>query len=211
MINLDIESNNLDIESNNLDIKSNIVKYNDSDIFIPKKITFKKKNNILIKPNMLINEHLFEIKLRILSHTKSALLYEKREKIIGYPITILSSFLSSTIMLEISNNDNIIKSIFSYISLCLSIISFLLSISRQYFEFSKKFQSHDLSSKLYTNLLRSFEVRLIKNHINNDERHEIFKDIVDQMSIIEQYEIPIPEKIDKKIRLEYETLDDFKF
>ena len=70
--------------------------------------------------------------------------------------------------------------------------------------FSKKFQSHDLSSKLYTTLLRSIESTLIKNGLDKDAKRDLFKEIASQMSIIEQYETPVPHKIDKKIRYNFD-------
>lgn len=159
-----------------------------------------RTNNIEINPSELINKHLNEIQIRIIGHTQSAIMYDQREKILGYPITILSSFLTSAIMMSITSENETGKDIIKYISLSLSSLSFLFSVSRDYLNFSKKFQSHDLSSKLYTTLLRSIEVRLIKNHLSNDDKRDIFKDIVDQMSIIEQYETPIPNYIDKFLR-----------
>ena len=162
---------------------------------------------IMMNPTKLINEHLNEIQLRIIGHTKSALMYEKRDKIIGYPVTILSSFLSSSIMISITADEMTNQTIIKYISLVLAIISFILSISRDYLNYSRRFQSHDLSSKLYTTILRSVEVRLIKNHLTKDDRRDIFKDIVDQMSIIEQYETPIPEYLDRKIHQNHESLN----
>ena len=162
---------------------------------------------IIMNPSKLINDHLNEIQLRIIGHTRSAAMYEKREKIIGYPATLLSSFTTSSIMLTITSDNENNAYIIKYISLVLSIMLFLLSVSRDYLNFARKFQSHDLSSKLYTTLLRSIEVRLIKNHITKDDRRDIFKDIVDQMSIIEQYEIPIPGNIDSKIRSEHVKLN----
>jgi hypothetical protein len=161
---------------------------------------------IMMNPSKLINEHLSEIQLRIVGHTRAAISYEKKDKIIGYPVTILSSFITSAIMMTItedrSNDPNIIK----YISLSLSITSFLFSVSRDYLNFAKKYQSHDLSAKLYTTLLRSVEVRLIKTHLGKEDKRDIFKDIVDQMSIIEQYETPIPAGIDNKVRVENQSL-----
>jgi hypothetical protein len=164
---------------------------------------------IMMSPSKLINEHLNEIQLRIVGHTRSAKMYEKKDKIIGYPVTILSSFLTSSIMMSITNDNDSSKSksIIKYISLTLAILSFLFSVSRDYLNYSRKFQSHDLSSKLYTTLLRSTEVRLIKNNLDEAERRDIFKDIVDQMSIIEQYETPIPSRIDNKVRIERELLE----
>lgn len=161
---------------------------------------------IMMNPSKLISDHLKEIQLRIVGHTRAAKMYEKRDKIIGYPVTILSSFLTSAIMMSITNDNSNSKYVIKYISLTLSIMSFLFSVSRDYLNFSRKFQSHDLSSKLYTTLLRSTEVRLIKTHLNGVERRDIFKDIVDQMSIIEQYEKPIPAKIDNNVRKERELM-----
>ena len=155
---------------------------------------------LMLNPSKLINEHLSEIQLRIIGHKRSANMYKRREKIIGYPVTILSAFLTSTIMMSISNDNIVNEIILKYVSIILSILSFLFSVSRTYLDFAQKFQSHDLSSKLYTTILRSIEVRLIKNHINKEEKRDIFKDIVDQMSIIEQYETPIPDMIDNAVR-----------
>jgi hypothetical protein len=192
------------IKKGNNDDKSNY-KYEvpkNKPINSSQQFTSTRVNNvtIIMDPSKLINEHMTEIQLRIIGHTRAAISYEKKEKIIGYPVTILSSFLTSAIMMSISSDELTNKNILKYISLILSITSFLLSVSRDYFNFARKFQSHDLSSKLYTTVLRSIEVRLINNHLDKEERRDIFKDIVDQMSIIEQYETPVPDCIDSKVR-----------
>ena len=44
---------------------------------------------------------LLQLRIENLETKMVELIYEKREKYLGYPITILSSFLSSTIMFEI--------------------------------------------------------------------------------------------------------------
>jgi hypothetical protein len=163
--------------------------------------------NIMMNPSKLINEHLSEIQIRIIGHTRSAIMYEKREKILGYPVTILSSFLTSSIMMGISNDNNHGKNIIKYISLTLAILSFIFSVSRDYLNFAKKFQSHDLSSKLYTSLLRSTEVRLVKSHLSDDDKRDVFKDILDQMSIIEQYETPITTRIETSVRTDIEIMN----
>lgn len=155
---------------------------------------------IMLNPSKLINNHINEIQLRIIGHTRSAIMYERKEKILGYPVTILSSFLASSIMMSITSDNIANENIIKYISLSLSITSFLFSISRDYLNYARKFQSHDLSSKLYTTLLRTIELRLINNHVNTEEKRVLFKDIIDQMSLIEQYEIPIPSTIETNIR-----------
>jgi hypothetical protein len=164
--------------------------------------------NIAMNPSKLINEHLSEIQLRIIGHKRSATMYLTREKVIGYPVTILSAFLTSTIMMSIANDDISNEMILKYVNIALSVLSFLFSVSRTYLNYAEKFQSHDLSSKLYTTLLRSVEVRLIKNHLDKEEKRDIFKDIVDQMSIIEQYETPIPNKIDNVVRSGHRLISD---
>lgn len=176
------------------------------------KVTTNRMNNVIImmNPSELINEHMSEIQLRIIGHTRAAISYEKKEKVIGYPVTILSSFLTSAIMMSISGDSSNDRDVIKYISLTLSITSFLFSVSRDYLNFARKFQSHDLSSKLYTTLLRSVEVRLINNHLDKDEKRDIFKDIVDQMSIIEQYETPVPAYIDSKVRRDHEKMMEYE-
>jgi hypothetical protein len=150
----------------------------------------------------LIDEHLQEIQVRADGHAKAALRYEKRDRILGYPVTLMSSFLASTLMMGITQSSSSNSLTISYVSLGLSVVSFVLSLSRDYLKYTNLFQAHDISSKLYTNLLRSIEVRLIGNHITPDDRRDMFKDIIDQMSIIEQYEHAIPSDINRKVRSE---------
>jgi hypothetical protein len=166
---------------------------------------------IMMNPSKLINEHMSEIQLRIVGHTRAAGTYERREKIIGYPVTILSSFVSSTILMSISTDPDSDQTIIKSISLALSLISFFLSVSRDYLNYARKFQSHDLSSKLYTTLLRSVEVRLINSDLEKDEKRDIFKDIIDQMSIIEQYETPVPAYIDRQVRKDNAVMNDVSY
>lgn len=155
---------------------------------------------IKMNPNTLIHEHLEEIQLRTKCHTVVSIMYMIKERRIGLPVTVLSGFVSGTTMLSITNDygSNMYVKI---ISLILAIVTFILSVSRGYLRYAEKFHSHDVSAKLYTTLLRQNEIRLIENHIGSSERKDIFKDLVAQMSIIEQYETPIPKKIERKIRL----------
>jgi hypothetical protein len=152
------------------------------------------------KCSALIDEHLQEIQNRINMHNEASFRYARYDKLIGYPITILASFLTSTILMSLDGRESSVSKMIEKISLSLSIISFVLCASRDYLDFSKKHNEHNISVKLYTNLLRSIEIRLINNHIAPEEKRDIFRDIVDQMSIIEQYELPIPCDITKKIQ-----------
>jgi hypothetical protein len=150
----------------------------------------------------LIDEHLQEIQVRINGHSTAALRYQQRDRILGYPVTLLSSFVASTFMINISSDKNNDQNIVNIIGFSLSLISFVLSLSRDYLNDNIKFQAHDISSKLYTTLLRSIEIRLIGSHITIAEKRDMFKDIIDQMSIIEQYELPIPADINAASREE---------
>ena len=158
--------------------------------------------NIKRNSAQLIDEHLQEIQVRADGHARAAALYERRDRIIGYPVTLLSSFIASTLMMGLTYNKETDGVVLNAVSLGLSVVSFVLSLSRDYLRYTSLFQAHDISSKLYTNLLRSIEVRLIGNHITQEDKRDMFKDIIDQMSIIEQYELAIPDAINKLVRSE---------
>ena len=124
----------------------------------------------------------------------------KREQIITFPITILATFIASSIMVDLSGDSNKLKTYIKYTGLFISFFLGLLNELRKYFDYTTAHKEHDLSAKLYTTLLRSVEVRLIKNTLTKDDKQDIFKDIINQMSIIEQYEPDIPGYIDAKVR-----------
>jgi hypothetical protein len=154
----------------------------------------KTKKAMQMNPSELINSYLEDIRTRADGHAEAHANCLRIDRIIGYPITILSAFLASTMMINDDGNDYI-----KILKLIFSILLFIVSLSRDYFNPSQQSHDHDISSKLYVHLQRSVEVRLIKNSISLSEKRDICKDIVDQISIIEQYELPIPHKIMKKI------------
>lgn len=148
----------------------------------------------------LINEHLSEIQIRISCHKLSARIYNKRERIITFPITILATFIASSIMVDLTGTGTNFQLYMKYTGLVISFLLGLLNELRKYFDFAKLYKDHDLSSKLYTTLSRSIEIRLIQYKLVRNEKYDIFKDIVNQMSIIEQYEPDISKHIERKIR-----------
>jgi hypothetical protein len=162
----------------------------------------KKDNDIIhINTAKLIHNTLDDIQIRIIGHSRTSKIYENRDKIFSYPVTLLSSSTVSTILMSISvSGPGVI--IIKYISLSLAIMAFLFSITRDYLKFSHIAQSHNMSSKLYTTLLRTIEMRLIKNN-SVEEQKNIFQDLIEQVSIIETYEISIPYEIDTDIRNNY--------
>lgn len=163
------------------------------------KETSSTKINVSIDPSKLISDHLHEIQLRIIGHNRAAKMYDTQDKCLGFPVTILSTFIASTLMMSINADEEYDKQIIKYVGLVLSLLSFFFNVTREYLKLARKFQSHDLSAKLYTTVLRSTEVCLIKDNLSKEEKKDIFKDIINQMSIIEQYEIDIPYKISSKI------------
>lgn len=163
------------------------------------KETSSTKINVSIDPSKLISDHLHEIQLRIIGHNRAAKMYDTQDKCLGFPVTVLSTFIASTLMMSINTDEEYDKKIIKYVGLVLSLLSFFFNVTRDYLKLARKFQSHDLSAKLYTTVLRSTEVCLIKDNLSKEEKKDIFKDIINQMSIIEQYEIDIPYKISSKI------------
>lgn len=164
----------------------------------------KKDAEILnINISKLIFNNLNEIHIRVIGHTRSSTLFIFYDKLISYPVLILSSSIISTILLSLSNYN--FAFIIRYISLALAILAFLFNITRDFLKYSYKAQSHSTSAKLYTHLLRTIEMRLIKS--NADEHKNIFQDLIEQISIIETYEIDIPYSIDNNVRNNYVLLN----
>lgn len=158
-----------------------------------------RPHGIAISPSRLIEQHLSEIRKRISLHDQSSQYYEKWNKVLGYPIKLISGFLSSTMMYTIASQNH---TYINFINLSMSGFLLILSTSKEHLQYDKKNKSHDISSKLYTNLLRSIEKRLsVKNsdtpEISVDEKNDMFKDLVEQMTIIEQFDLTIPNHIIK--------------
>jgi len=137
----------------------------------------------------LIEEHLHQIRNKIDAHTMASEVYARRERYIGYPTSVLSGFLASALLMEFDSEGSQWVKI---ATVAMSVIMFFLSTTQNYLGYGKLCQSHDTSSKLYTTLLRGVELRLVAKKIKADEKRDIFKDILEQMSIIEQFESPLP-------------------
>ena len=166
--------------------------------------SYEDVEHIKIKknPDIYIYKLMREIQIRVSGHTKASTNYTMKEKRLGFPVTILSSLLSSTILLSMSTQYE--NATTKLLSLILSFISFILSITRNYCNYAVKSHSHDMSAKLYTTLLRQSELKLMDDVIGLKEKKELFKDLSMQISIIEQYETPIPNWIEIEIRSEIE-------
>jgi hypothetical protein len=143
----------------------------------------------------LIEDHLQQIRTQIESHTIASTHYEKWNRRLGYPIAIISGFLASTLMVGVNSETS---TLIRGVNLVLSFSLFFLSATQNYLKYDKLSQSHDTSAKLYTTLLRGVEIRLVAEEIESSEKRDIFKDILEQMSIIEQFERTIPDWIKKK-------------
>lgn len=150
--------------------------------------------------NELIDAHLTEVKIRADGHSEETSRFSKRDRRIGCPTIILTAFASSVYLLatDVFNKGRI----GGYIAFALSILSFILGTVREYYNWSSVSHSHDLSAKLYMSLFRSIELRLIEEQLTPEERRHIFKEILDQMSIIEQYEPKISSRIMKQVQEE---------
>jgi len=185
-------------EISNQNVQRNVSEHQLEDVIIDMTRNLMNRENQIPRCSILIDEHLQEIQNRINMHTLASDRFQKYDRAIGYHVTIISSFVASALMVGLFDANDPKES--QIVGLVLSITSFILSVSRDYLNYSRRHNDHNISAKLYTNLLRSIEIRLINNHIDMNERRDIFRDIVDQMSIIEQYELPIPNDIDKRIR-----------
>jgi hypothetical protein len=183
----------------------------DSDSNVKREFREKRVNRKKQKSSATsqLNEHLREIQMRILGHTRAAYNYDQYEKYLGYPTIILTSLISSSLMASLNQSgSNHGIEIFAFV---LSILTFLLNVSQNYFAFGKKHNSHDLSAKLYITIMRNVETKTIGDRLKHKEKAEIFKEMISQMSIIEQYEKSVPMSISRDIRMAYADQDNGQY
>jgi hypothetical protein len=145
----------------------------------------------------LINEHLKDLRVRIEAHNLSFLMYRKWDKYISLPILLLMTILSSTMGILVFSDGS--GTVGKWLGLILSTSALTLTALKGHLQWDLKAHDQDTSSKLFKQLLRSVEVKLISTTLTNDDKHELFRDIISQISIIEQYEEPIPKTIEDKI------------
>jgi hypothetical protein len=138
-----------------------------------------------------IYDYLNDIRRRKTGHSLASSRYNKYDKLLGYPATIIGAFLSSSLMSSILLNNSGSMTL-TGIMLFLSVSGFLLSSTRDYFQFYNKFHLHDSSTKLYANLVRTIESQLYKIDLTHNDKISILNNMTSQVSIIEMYELPLP-------------------
>ena len=94
-----------------------------------------RQRGIAISPSRLIEQHLSEIRKRISLHDQSSQYYEKWNKVLGYPIKLISGFLSSTMMYTIASQNH---TYINFINLSMSGFLLILSTSKEHLQYDKK-------------------------------------------------------------------------
>ncbi len=151
-----------------------------------------------------IRSSLRELELRMICHKMAFIDYKFWDKLFGYPLTLVSTFLASSFLIDLSRAKPESGKVMSSIGLVLSALSMFFSITRDYTQFGELSKSHEISYKLYQSLIRSVEVMLVcDSEITKEDYRRIFKHISDQLTQIEQYEQPVGEKIEQKVKKEY--------
>ena len=139
----------------------------------------------------LINEELATISTLADAHKAVAEKFRRNRRLLEYPQTLLAGFLSSALAANASAGPN--APIGSLTMLGLSTTVFVLNVTLKHFKYADREAEHDTSSKQYTNILRLVQVRLIRNNLSLEQRKDIFAEIIGQCSLIEQYELPLPD------------------
>jgi len=159
-----------------------------------------------ISNHKIINKHIQEIALRSAAHQILFTQTRNLRRLVGFPQTLISGFLSSALSINLLTDDQEYNHISSQVALAMSLASFVLCVTEQYFRLFEKEASHDMSSKLYTSLLRTVQLQSINRRQGANE-FDIYTDIVQQMNVIEQYELPIPPKVIRQIKKDNVYLD----
>jgi hypothetical protein len=173
----------------------------DGDSVTPSRIHNNKKCT-----RELIHTHMKELAFRSAAHQILFTKIRKLRWLVGFPQTLMSGFLSSALSVNLLTDDHVYHNVSTKVALAMSLTSFILRVTEQYFRLFEKETSHDMSSKLYNTLLRNIQLQYI-NRRNGISDFDIYTDIVQQMNVIEQYELPISTQLLDSVRANPHYLD----
>jgi hypothetical protein len=145
----------------------------------------------------LIQNILTTLRHSIDRHLYASSMYSRYNKLLEIPALVIITFLATSIGVTIFDGGN---STLEWIKLGLSSFVVMMGILRNHFGFEKKASSHDNTSKLYAQVLHLAESKLLETEMTKVMKKVIFKDITAQISIIQQYELPVPMSIVEKIQ-----------
>lgn len=155
----------------------------------------------------MIIEHLRSVATSITAHRMSFMRLRSWRRVLGWPTTVIGGFVSSVLSVSVfgvAEESHRIKGIMW----ALSIVAFAINISMEHFKLEDREHGHDLSSKLYTTALRSTQMRLMKSDPSDSvHRVEILTELIAHINIIEQYDMPISEKVLQKASVHSSTLN----
>jgi uncharacterized protein YhhL (DUF1145 family) len=140
----------------------------------------------------ILIDNLKLVAVRIQSHQLSYMHYRSLRRLLGFPRTLISGFLSSALSVNLFTPQP--SEATSYVMFALAVSEFVLNLVLQYFMFTSKEKHHDMSVKLYTTLFRTVQMKLLKNNFSPGEKKELLQDMLGQLAILEQYEDVVPER-----------------
>jgi hypothetical protein len=148
--------------------------------------------------DILIQNTLIDLKHKIKSHKMTSELYHTRNNKLEFPAFIILTVLASSFGVTIFNEDS--ASEFKWINLLLTSIVFVINMIRTKLGYEKKSATHDNSSKSFNKILIDVESRLLGDVINDSVKKDIYREVINQMNIIQQYTLPIPEFIEIRVK-----------
>lgn len=164
-----------DSESNDIELQSNSIR------------------DVRINIKTLIKETIEDVKIKSRAHNVMFRVLKKRDQILSFPVVLFTAITSTSLILlwtEDEPNKGVI--LFSFI---LTSLSLIISSIQRFLRYNFKAHSHDTSSKLYSQVHSEINIVLIKNHLDNNVLRDLYGDVLKQISIIEEYEEPISEKL----------------
>lgn len=138
----------------------------------------------------LILKKVGQVEKRIKEHKRAGNRFKQYDLFLGYPIVILSTFITSSIITTLSQSESMGKGL-SIVVCILSSISLFLIATRNYMQFGKLYNKHEMTARLYMNLDQKIKTRLLKT-LNIAELRNIYESILEQLSTIELYAEPLP-------------------
>jgi hypothetical protein len=157
-----------------------------------------------------IDDSLYNIRCKIDGHRSCVKHYTRLNIMFELPVTIILAIIAIVVGYSpIDSSSGSDGLAYKWSISGISGVTILLQVIRKYCDFEKKISAHSSGSKSYNHLLHTIESRIIDIDRSYDALKNLHKEITTSLSIIDQYDISIPEAIQEKVKSKIKTNSKF--
>lgn len=148
-----------------------------------------------------IDDSLYNIRCKIDGHRACVKHYTRLNIMFELPVTIILAIIAIVVGYSpIDSSSGSDGLAYKWSISGISGVTILLQVIRKYCDFEKKISAHSSGSKSYNHLLHTIESRIIDIDRSYEALKNLHKEITTSLSIIDQYDISIPEAIQEKVK-----------